>query len=275
MLEAGRVLDQMDRLQAQAYNSQQCQDDCLGHPAQESSACSKQHTGNEAGPDLRLDIDMPSTAEQQNDVSPPQEPASSSTTYAHDGVPCSSSPLVASAAAAAADGAHQLASTRKSSSERVTSPFALPAQQAQSLHKRHADSELGIDERARLHHVAVLPEQSASQSPQLCIDTTTPCDVADDGTACAAKETHANKLLQNSRQPLAHEVGGADVHVDNAKAAVRASQSPRGTILPIQDGMASALSTSTTACTANMLTYTSTCLLLYLHHCKFMCLVCC
>lgn len=229
MLQAGRVLDQMHHVQAQADHSQQSQDHSSAHPPHESSACSKQRTGNEAGPDLRLDIDMPTIAEQpqQNDVSPPQEPTSSSTTYTHDGLPCSPPPWVASEPAAAADGAHQLASTGKSSAEHVTSPFALPAQQA---HEGPADCELGIDEPATLHDAAVLPEPSASQYPQLRTDTSTPHDVADNVHARAANETGQ---LQNSWQPSAQEMCATDMHVDSATAAT-ASQSPRGTAYPSQ-----------------------------------------
>lgn len=155
MLQANLVLEQLERVQAEAACSQQ---DCSNHhaassqghspahPAHETSACSKQHKDSTAKQHVGLDGTLPAGQQQDSRPAPP-EPTSSSTTFAQDGMP--SKPPASAKAAEASVGARQLLSADKSSGDKssaepistggdprhVTSPFALPAQQANAPHE--------------------------------------------------------------------------------------------------------------------------------------------
>ena len=186
MLQANLVLEQLERVQAEAACSQQ---DCSNHhaassqghspahPACETSACSKQHKDSTAKQHMGLVGTLP--AGQQQDSRPtPAEPTSSSTTFAQDGMP--SSPLASAKAVGASVGATQLLSADKSSGDKssaepistggdprhVTSPFALPAQQANAPHEEPVAraGDLGTHGDMRSQGRAERPEPPASVS---------------------------------------------------------------------------------------------------------------
>lgn len=240
MLQANLVLEQLEQVQAKAGDSSQDQSQhhatsspkhSPAYVAHKTFTCS-QRRHSKAAEHGTLSDSVCRAEQPQHDSTPiPQEPTSSSTGYAEVSMPSSPPAAVASKTAPEPQ---RLASTDKSSSGHVTSPFALPAQQANAQRCELADAttEMGIQQAAKLQ--AMMPKPAARSSSDAHVDRETSaapaaaCELQEGRTRQASQALQGNAQQGQQPRPDAY---GANTPMDNEHAtmAVAGGRSPQGT----------------------------------------------